>query len=589
MHAVDPQSGNVERRSSSGRARSKKIARLDGRAQSLARRVLLGIMLRTGRGPLRPLWTALHKAAVRSCAFVIGWRQPGTAVYVKRSFAFGEPLFGISDVDMVVVVPGDHARPGERRKQVKQRWERVSRVVPPLADLVGYDLWIYEDDEFERTVGSTCFTYGLGEAEGTAVGRYAAYFGLTPIRDRMLLHNPDLYGPKHEWRLVAGEDRPRPESLDAQHCRLAAWLELQLWWRLAFAACLDPAARHVPFLCVKLVADPARILLWLTRRERVYTRREALHRALELIPDEEPTLRLALRVHDELHRSPRAPLGEVLPCFIRLSRRIAERIAHEVEFAGSTAVELVGIDAGDFYSGTTVDTLRPLGEGAAPTLRPLVDWRALARPAGDEAFAVVSGEPDDPERLAAAARLSQAGPYPVLCSDSLLVFPAPTFERCDLRAVQCEVTDPVSFALVGGRRTASFPNVAGWSARDTARRAVAECGAWLDLPLVFAVTTDGERPKPARQAESLTMLLSAARAALFLESIEAGEPQLILSLSSVAEQLVDSGGSTTIAGDVSAAYYALRDGQQPQASTLTALADLVRKLPAYSRRSRATV
>ena len=44
---------------------------------------------------------------------------------------------------------------------------------------------------------------------------------------------------------------------------------------------------------------------------------------------------------------------------------------------------------------------------------------------------------------------------------------------------QCEVTDPVSFALARGALVANFPNVPGFSIQDTARRALAEHAAWL--------------------------------------------------------------------------------------------------------------
>ena len=42
------------------------------------------------------------------------------------------------------------------------------------------------------------------------------------------------------------------------------------------------------------------------------------------------------------------------------------------------------------------------------------------------------------------------------------------------------ITDPVSFALMEGAATAAFPNATGWSARDTARRGVAEGVVLLD-------------------------------------------------------------------------------------------------------------
>ena len=92
-----------------------------------------------------------------------------------------------------------------------------------------------------------------------------------------------------------------------------------------------------------------------------------------------------------------------------------------------------------------------------------------------------------------------------------------------MRAVQCELTDPVSFALLAGGDVARFPNVGGWSAQDAARRAVAEQRA-----AVAAAT------EPARE---LAALLTLARAALFLESLRDGEPELAVTVAAAAERL----------------------------------------------------
>ena len=89
-----------------------------------------------------------------------------------------------------------------------------------------------------------------------------------------------------------------------------------------------------------------------------------------------------------------------------------------------------------------------------------------------------------------------------LRADQLLLRPLPSGGRGRLRTVQCELTDPVSFALARADRTARFSNARGWSIQDTASRAVAEHRAWLDAG---AEEHDGT---------ALGMLITAARAAL---------------------------------------------------------------------------
>ena len=92
-----------------------------------------------------------------------------------------------------------------------------------------------------------------------------------------------------------------------------------------------------------------------------------------------------------------------------------------------------------------------------------------------------------------------------------------------MRTVQCELTDPVSFALLAGETAARFPNAAGWSAYDCARRAVAEQRA-----AVAAASEPGNE---------LAALLTAARAALFLESLHEGRPELAVTVAAAAKLL----------------------------------------------------
>jgi len=48
---------------------------------------------------------------------------------------------------------------------------------------------------------------------------------------------PSLYGPRWDWRPAAA---PAPEWEGSQRT-VAAWLELQFWWRYAFGICADPS------------------------------------------------------------------------------------------------------------------------------------------------------------------------------------------------------------------------------------------------------------------------------------------------------------------------------------------------------------
>ena len=144
-----------------------------------------------------------------------------------------------------------------------------------------------------------------------------------------------------------------------------------------------------------------------------------------------------------------------------------------------------------------------------------------------------------------------------------------------LRGVQSAVTDPVSFAVLDGEPAASFPALPGWSARDCARRAVAEHRSWL--------AAQPERLYPNDRA--LGLLLTAARAALFLTSLETSSPSLALTAAATAEALAeDADGRSAAAAEAGLAeLVACRGGtREPAREVVEALRAAVEGLPPYA-------
>jgi hypothetical protein len=204
------------------------------------------------------------------------------------------------------------------------------------------------------------------------------------------------------------------------------------------------------------------------------------------------------------------------------------------------------------------------GDDISPEGRlPLADWRARAFPGPpDESCVVVDGGLSDPRALAAAAVAAGPSDHALLATDELLLVSSTRPQP--LRGLECPVTDPVTFALRDGRSSARFPRLPGWSAGDAARRAVAEHRSWL--------CAWGPEPDPSRRA--LGLLLTAARAALFMESVERGRPALPLT----AAATVDALGDSTAA----AALEELRSRRRPSPDVVAATAGLVSSLSPYA-------
>ena len=548
--------------------------------------ILVGVlgrraMLRTGAGRLAALWRTAYEALILGLAALLRIAVVD-AVYVRGSFATGEPVYGLSDLDMIAVVKRDGAGTGADRLRLREFLGRFYEAVPDAKPVV--ELTVLTDYELEQVCTSPTMTWPFDQRTAAPSPR-ARFFGHDRL-GRPFGARPDsgvrLYGPLRNWRLVAGSDLASalPES-PAAHRWLWAWTELQYYWRNAFRNCARPTSPHAPYFCTKMVAEPARLWLWLLDGKLPPPRNfDVLQEAIRVMPEERPVLELALSLRRSLPTRAEAPLAEGLGWLVRLSSRIADQLGEEATRAGMTEVRLLGRADPLLLpprAGDRLTALLPLE--AASTALPLVDWRARVLPdLADDGFVLLAGDPTDPDELAAAALAADRGLYPAFLTNELLVLPTASrgvrpLPVAAFRSVQCPVTDPISFALISGRQTAEFPGLAGWSAREGAERAVLEHRAWLEV--------DGER-EPSRQRQ-LGMLFSAARAALFADSLDAGDPQLSLTVATIVESVAARDGSAQPVAETALEEYrtSRAGGGEPSPRTVAAFRSVVWSLPSY--------
>jgi hypothetical protein len=220
--------------------------------------------------------------------------------------------------------------------------------------------------------------------------------------------------------------------------------------------------------------------------------------------------------------------------------------------------------------------LRDLAGGELRLL-PLADWREVVVPTlPDAVFARLPLEANRQGDIARASAAAKRGCAGALLAEGLLVLPVQGGGGV-LRPVQCAATDPVSFALLAGQDHALFPTAPGLSPGDWARRAVTEHGAWL------------ETDTPASPLDVLGRLFTAARAALFLESIAEGSPCLSLTVESTAAELAKRDSKTSgVVEDAAGLFRSHRLEQQrpPLERAGAALRRVVLELPAYAAESR---
>jgi hypothetical protein len=472
-------------------------------------------------------------------ARLLRWRHAERTVYVAGSFASREPLYGVSDLDLIVVTPtSPGSAPGAERDLARARWRQLSnRLRIPKGPL---QVVAHEQGALAAAAADTTYTYGLGRPIGTEPALYHGAGTIWRTGGGGLFHGPGPFGAAAPWRRLAGpERRPAKRALAEAERPLVAWLSLQSWWRRAFDACLDPGAPHISYLCVKLTAESLRLLRWLETGELVEGRTTPLRLTARTDPRFEAPARRALDLYRALPESPPAPLARGLQDFVELSNAVAEAVNEAAFAAGSTRVLLSG--AGEELIGPS--------RAGCDGLLPLADWRALCYwfPP-DEALMPLTGDPASPDDVADAARMDDGHRCPALVHESILVQPTTArHARGLLRAAQCAASDPVSLALLGGAESAAFPQLAGWSVEDWARRACAEHRAWL---LDREASGEAEAPDG-----SLAKLLSAARAALLLRSVMEGSPRLPLTASATVDALADAAPQASATAEDALACY----------------------------------
>ena len=549
------------------------------------------LMLRTSSSPLKKLWGLAYWSVVQAAVASIRRQYRDAAIYLKGSFATREEIHGISDVDLVVVLPDDGTPQGSAQLTAREYWKQVLRRFP-LFGLVVQHCWFYEEDDLRETLKGSCLTNGLASNDDNDSADRAVFLGPNPLHDHMGLQaHPSVYGPRNEWRNLGSKDcLPRSAPHDAQSRRLAAWLDLQYWWRYAFQACAEPEREHVPLLCVKLVAEPMRLLLWAERGEQVTTREAALRRGLDELPEEREMFELGLRLLKALPNSPRPPLREVIDGLFRQTERLSAHMSSAADAAGWVDVKLAGRDELHVTPdlGERMRSLRARGESVE--LLPLADWRARAVPGlPDESMILARAGEMNPTFLAAMANADHGEAISAFRYNNMLVMPTLDSERGTLRAVQCLPSDPVSFALADGQRVARFPELAGWSAMHCARRAVAEHRGWLEAtdwtyPPHGWVGVQSAGTSP--HTRTLGLLFTAARAALFLESVNDGRPELAVTVAGVADSLIAR--DSTCTDVVSSALDHYRSSRADKLDhcddprSVAAMLEVVRNLPSYA-------
>jgi hypothetical protein len=520
------------------------------------------LMVRTRSTPLKHVWRLFYDVVVRLVSSYLRRGTQSARAYIRCSYATDDEIYGLSDVDLVITLPEDSPVDAAT---LRSRFERLCRIMPPLRRLV--QVYVYREEELERLESSSLRTFGLDVPGDASFADRAAYFVSPRFEDDAGFRvRPGLYGPRLQWRQLAGETRSRPAGERRRHeDRMATWLELQRVWHSAFGTTANPNGRMTSYLSAKFVAESARIWLWVKHREVFPRRSAALKRLLEFMPQEEAAQRCLDVLEAPRLKSSAESGDEVLAFLERVSSSIAYELQTELAEAGQTTVRLIGNQGSNGESRTDSGGGRKL---------PLADWRSVAIPTAlCEELHLAEATEVDADVVTELMNVRKEGAQPALWVGDLLILPAVRYADTMMRAVQFVASDPVSFALLEGRTSATFPDLSGWSALDWARRAVIEHGSWLE-----GCRAQGTIPT---KLSALQKGLTAARAGLFWESVTEGEPCLPLTIEAIIEGPYPDKLRLAVS-DVFEEHQARSStGGPPSISAITRLCSLLEELPAF--------
>ena len=474
-------------------------------------------MLRTARSPLKPLWAGLYALTVaRAVALIVAPRRTRDETSTSRgSLASGEPLYGLSDIDLVAVTADESRIPTCKAK--------VRSAVPcaAAAARAGYALLDLRRAGPRPVLAGAYLVNGLGD------GR-AVFLGPDAVGDEGgLLERPGLHGPA-EWRRLRGRSvlaqlpLPRVASTPVGSSSSTGG-------DMRFGLVARERVCSAPALARRARCRGGTHLALAGPRGAPRRQAGALNAgaAPHACGGGGPALRA--REHQAMHRSPPVAVERLLACFVSTPWR-RRLVDGRRPGAGATR--------GAARSGPR-SAPPPAGDVA------LLDW-TRSRIAGDgcraggrawsrNGLSRWTTIQADPAALMAAAAARQDRPACPRCGMGRCSSSRPSksggtgaygwcsADRRILSPRRCSTAGP----------TPTFPSF------PAGRLATGRDGPWPSTaPGCLAGESHGPGPQRVDGAQgrhsvstapaTLGLLLSAARSALFLESVEQGSPTLPL-------------------------------------------------------------
>ena len=219
------------------------------------------IVVNTSFPPLTYLYKMFYNLSIAVAVLFLRQVDGVVAIYLRRGAAKGEIIYGLSDIDLLVLVKDeeDDQKGQLTKERVRATYDRLSRFIPLLGS-GDRELGVYSASEF------------LGLYNDHDFYRYRFHSGT------------------YTWKLLYGRDvvKALPQIEETQ-LYLPATEELKVWWALLNVEfttdCSSPLFKR-KYLWYKAISEAARVYLFVCCSRNILSREAALCEIKNYLPNE---------------------------------------------------------------------------------------------------------------------------------------------------------------------------------------------------------------------------------------------------------------------------------------------------------------
>ncbi|MCK4823838.1 hypothetical protein KA005_49245, partial [bacterium] len=306
--------------------------------------------------PVSYLFRKVYDLSIAIAVLLLKRVEGVSTIYLRRGVAKNEIIYGISDIDLLVIIDEENKEKQAVRlakERVASIYSKLSRFIPLFGE-VEKEFGIYSASEFlELYQDYDFYKYRFNEG-------------------------------KHTWRLLFGQDLVKnlPE-LETEELYLPTTEELKVWWPLINTE-LSPDSAYPRFkrkdLWYKAISEVSKVYLLIFHGENIQSRETALREIKRYLPYKE-------RCHvDRVQGYPKhltskedLILDELMKFFIELSGKVFNETERKV-YGGSEGRKAV-INAPNYrdlvWDSNVLTLIEKLEKHVKRELEPFLDYIAL--------------------------------------------------------------------------------------------------------------------------------------------------------------------------------------------------------------------